>query len=321
MTRRCCRGMAGSDKDKEGSESSSSYERVPEEELAAPAAPARPAVPARPAEPARPPRVDNGRSSSEELERAPPAPDRERGRSRSRRVRRRERERERVEVRPKRARSPTVLPGAHPKSLPAAPPAEHSKGTGKTVRCVHCWKAISNFESGKAQHAYWSTNCLAWRFWKAGAGPWGRCEELAASLRQARLDSLQRWGPDAPSIPFPGDVYTLPEPAGYGGHEPSRTTRKNPTGSAKDKKEKKPAAHKEKSRREERAEPPVAKVSKKKKEKKAKTYKLVSVTPSPSPETMRRRKRGPPSSSESPEPEKGVRFIRTGKNTFQMVKG
>ena len=167
---------------------SSSYETVTDEEESAGKSPAREEAPA-----AKQPPV-------------PPAPSRE--------ATRRERSDDEFEREHRRAvRHPSPLhPGATPKSAPRGAPEPYlhemskgRKGSGKgkrMLKCRYCWKEITHHESGQAQHTYWSVPCLQWQFQLAGF-PKQDCLRLAEELKEERMASYDREGPEAGHVPFP----------------------------------------------------------------------------------------------------------------------
>eukprot|EP00435_Cladocopium_sp_Y103_P071467 s464_g37.t1 len=342
-------------------EESSSYESVPEEEVA-PTEPgsARDA----PAAESREPPSGSGRPAALRTTRPPPEEE-ESSDSRAPRARRRGRSLSRS-----RAGRRTPFPGAFPKSRPVAvvpePPCPAHKGRGKgkreTPKCRYCWKEVTAHESGQSQHEYWSIYCLTWQFRLAGY-PYSQCEQLAEDLKQHRLARFEELGPDpnahvafpdeppgtaapALAVRHPLEAARLPPPeaARLPPPEASRLpppevphvdTAALPAREAKGKKEKKhrdanKEVHKE-VHKEKHKEKKKAKTSKsaahdaepeKKKKKKRKANKIHVVEASPSPESMRARKREPPSSSDSDDgADKKMTLISCGDGLYRLVRG
>eukprot|EP00435_Cladocopium_sp_Y103_P055800 s586_g18.t1 len=338
----------------EEKEESSSYESVEEEE----GEPAREACPTREvgAAESREVPASSGRAPAVRLEKRAACPaEEESSESRAPRHRRRGRSESRTRAgrrtpSPARPRSPTVLPGAHPKSRPMVPeppqPVHKGRGKGKRPekpRCRFCWKEVTPHESGQSQHEYWSVYCLSWQFKLAGY-PYSQCEQLAEDLKQRRMDSFQQWGPVMEAhVAFPADEPlataapalaarpAVPAPEAEARPllpEPSHEDRRDPA-PTKEKKHKEPRkeSHKEKRKEKKRekatkaaAHDAVPEEKKKKKSKKDKGNKIHVIAVSPSPETMRRRKRDPPSSSESDGHEKTLTLVSCGGGKYRLVK-
>ena len=337
----------------EEEKSSSSYEDVTDEEEEV-----RPPEAVRPRQPAaaesREPEPPSGRAPAFRTEKKATRPaekeessddprHRRHGRSSSR-----HREGRRTPSPAVRPRSPTVLPGAFPKSRPTVPdpptPAHKGRGKGKKMerpRCRFCWKEMTPLESGQSQHEYWSSHCLSWQFKLAGY-PYNQCEQLAEELKQRRMERFQELGPYPNAhVAFPG--------LDAGGGAPARAVRPElpaefhedtsfpvPEGEKKIKKEKKHKESRKEEKKDKRKEKkkdktsksaaahdaaPAPEKKKKKTHKSGKGNKIHVISPSPSPETMRRRKRDPPSSSDSDGGEERLTLVSCGRGKFRLLRG
>lgn len=79
------------------------------------------------------------------------------------------------------------------------------KGHGKEGReqCMHCWKPLPAFQSGRDQHTYWSQYCVEWQFRNIGYSK-AEAQRAAEQLKQDRQDAYEANGGH---VPFPDDPF------------------------------------------------------------------------------------------------------------------